>query len=152
MAVPLVDERTKLLERRRKTRLVLETVLPHLRVHPVVGLFAVDLRRKARHLRIVGRLQRLDPLGIRLLVEPVARDRPRPLGDEPQLDKRRAAVLVRLAVEGELVLVLGTGTEVRLGAADDVPLQLAVAGRVLDQVGASARYVDVSVPERAVVR
>lgn len=56
------------------------------------------------------------------------------------------------AVEGELVLVLGTGTEVRLGAADDVPLQLAVAARVLDQVGAYARYVDVSVPERAVVK
>jgi hypothetical protein len=48
--------------------------------------------------------------------------------------------------------VLGTGTEVRLGAADDVPLQLAVAARVLDQVGAYARYVDVSVPERAVVK
>jgi hypothetical protein len=56
------------------------------------------------------------------------------------------------AVEGQLVLVLGTGTELRLGAADDVPLQLAVAGRVLDQVGAYARYVDVSVPERAVVK
>jgi cell division septal protein FtsQ len=56
------------------------------------------------------------------------------------------------AVEGELVLVLGTGTEVRLGAADDVPLQLAVAARVLDQVGAYARYVDVSVPERVVVK
>jgi cell division protein FtsQ len=56
------------------------------------------------------------------------------------------------AVEGELVLVLGTGTEVRLGAADDVPLQLAVAARVLDQVGADAGYVDVSVPERAVVK
>jgi cell division protein FtsQ len=56
------------------------------------------------------------------------------------------------AVEGELVLVLGTGTEVRLGAADDVPLQLAVAARVLDQVGAYSRYVDVSVPERAVVK
>jgi hypothetical protein len=56
------------------------------------------------------------------------------------------------AVEDELVLVLGTGTEVRLGAADDVPLQLAVTARVLDQVGADVRYVDVSVPERAVVK
>jgi hypothetical protein len=55
------------------------------------------------------------------------------------------------AVEGQLVLVLGTGTEVRLGAADDLALKLAVAGRVLDQVGPSPRYVDVSVSERAVV-
>ena len=53
--------------------------------------------------------------------------------------------------EGERVLVLRAGTEIRLGAADDLPLQLAVAERVLDQVGPGARYVDVSVPERAVV-
>ena len=56
------------------------------------------------------------------------------------------------AVEGELSLVLGTGTEIRLGAADDLPLQLAVAGRVLSQVDANPLYVDVSVPERAVVK
>jgi hypothetical protein len=56
------------------------------------------------------------------------------------------------AVEGQLMLVLGTGTEVRLGAADDLPLQVAVASRVLDQVGADPEYVDVSVPERAVVK
>jgi hypothetical protein len=56
------------------------------------------------------------------------------------------------AVEGQLLLVLGTGTEIRLGAAEDLPLQLAVARRVLDQVGASPRYVDVSVSERAVVK
>ena len=55
-------------------------------------------------------------------------------------------------LEGEHVLVLRTKTEVRLGAADDLPLQLAVARRVLDIVGAEARYVDVSVPERAVVQ
>jgi cell division protein FtsQ len=55
-------------------------------------------------------------------------------------------------VEGDLVLVLGTGTEVRLGAADDLPLQLAVATHVLETVGPGAQYVDVSVPERAVVR
>jgi hypothetical protein len=56
------------------------------------------------------------------------------------------------AVEGQLVLVLGTGTEVRLGTADDLPLKLAVARRVLDQVEASPEYVDVSVSERAVVK
>jgi cell division protein FtsQ len=55
-------------------------------------------------------------------------------------------------VDGDLVLLLGTGTEVRLGAADDLPLQLAVAAHVLETAGAGAQYVDVSVPERAVVR
>jgi hypothetical protein len=55
-------------------------------------------------------------------------------------------------IEGEHVVVLRTKTEIRLGAADDLPLQLAVARRVLDVVGAEARYVDVSVPERAVVQ
>jgi hypothetical protein len=56
------------------------------------------------------------------------------------------------AVEGEHLVVLRTGTEVRLGAADDLPLQLAVAQRVLDVVGPEARYIDVSVPERAVAQ
>jgi hypothetical protein len=55
-------------------------------------------------------------------------------------------------VDGDLVLVLGAGTEVRLGTADDLPLQLAVASHVLETVGPGAQYVDVSVPERAVVR
>lgn len=55
------------------------------------------------------------------------------------------------AVEGERLLVLRTGTEIRLGAADDLALQLAVAERLLDQVGPGVRYVDVSVAERAVV-
>lgn len=54
-------------------------------------------------------------------------------------------------VDGDLVLVLGTGTEIRLGDADDLALQLAVAERVLDAAGPGAQYVDVSVPERAVV-
>jgi cell division protein FtsQ len=52
--------------------------------------------------------------------------------------------------EGDLVLVLRIGTEIRLGPADDLPLQLAVAERVLSEVGPAAHYVDVSVPERAV--
>jgi cell division protein FtsQ len=54
-------------------------------------------------------------------------------------------------IDGELVLVLAAGTEIRLGAADDLPLQLAVAERVLAAVGPGTDYVDVSVPERAVV-
>jgi cell division protein FtsQ len=54
------------------------------------------------------------------------------------------------AADGEHVVVLRTGTEVRLGAADDLALQLAVARRVLDLAGPETRYVDVSVAERAV--
>jgi cell division protein FtsQ len=55
------------------------------------------------------------------------------------------------SVDGEVVLVLRGGTELRLGAGDDLPLQLAVARRVLNVVPPGARYVDVSVPERPVV-
>lgn len=55
------------------------------------------------------------------------------------------------AVDGELVLVLRAGPELRLGMGEDIPLQLAVAKRVLRIVGGEAQYVDVSVPERAVV-
>jgi cell division protein FtsQ len=54
--------------------------------------------------------------------------------------------------DGDLSLVLQSGTEVRLGGADDLALQLAVAERVLDAAGPGMQYVDVSVPERAVVR
>ncbi|MEK6273831.1 MAG: FtsQ-type POTRA domain-containing protein [Actinomycetota bacterium] len=54
-------------------------------------------------------------------------------------------------VDGERVLVLRGGTELRLGPADDLPLQLAVARKVLEAVDGEAGYVDVSVPERAVV-
>ena len=54
-------------------------------------------------------------------------------------------------VEGELVLVLRSGPELRLGRGEDIPLQLAVAQRVLRIVEGEADYVDVSVPERAVV-
>jgi cell division septal protein FtsQ len=50
-----------------------------------------------------------------------------------------------------LVLVLRSGTEIRLGDPVELGLQLAVAQRVLQAVGSEAAYVDVSVPERAVV-
>lgn len=53
--------------------------------------------------------------------------------------------------EDGLVLVLRSGTEIRLGGADEVGLQLAVAQHVLEEVGPGSAYVDVSVPERAVV-
>ncbi len=54
-------------------------------------------------------------------------------------------------VDGDLVLVLRSGTEVRLGEASDLALQLAVARRILMLVGPDAQYVDVSVPDRPVV-
>jgi hypothetical protein len=54
--------------------------------------------------------------------------------------------------DGDFSLVLRSGTEVRLGDADDLALQLAVAERVLEATGPGMQYVDVSVPERAVVR
>jgi cell division protein FtsQ len=54
--------------------------------------------------------------------------------------------------DGDLSLVLDSGTEIRLGEADDLALQLAVAARVLAATGPGMQYVDVSVPERAVVR
>lgn len=54
-------------------------------------------------------------------------------------------------LDGNLVLVLRTGTELRLGGADDLALKLAVARRVLGLVEPGVEYVDVSVPERPVV-
>jgi cell division septal protein FtsQ len=66
---------------------------------------------------------------------------------------RRLFADIREARETDdgLVLVLRSGTEIRLGAADELGLQLAVAQHVLQAVGPGAAYVDVSVPERAVV-
>jgi cell division protein FtsQ len=54
-------------------------------------------------------------------------------------------------LDGDLVLVLRSGTEVRLGGGDDIALKVAVAGRILGLVEPGAEYVDVSVPERPVV-
>lgn len=53
--------------------------------------------------------------------------------------------------DGDLTLVLRTGPELRLGAPDELALKLAVARRILTLVGTEVRYLDVSVPERAVV-
>jgi cell division protein FtsQ len=61
-----------------------------------------------------------------------------------------ARVTSARATDGELTLVLRSGIEVRLGAAVDVPLKLAVVAKVLPLVAADTRYVDVSVPERPV--
>jgi len=54
-----------------------------------------------------------------------------------------------LVGDGELTLVLASGTEVRLGDSGDLRLKLAIARRILPR-SVGARYVDVSVPERPV--
>lgn len=51
---------------------------------------------------------------------------------------------------GELVMVLRSGLQVRLGAPRDVALKVAVARRVLPLVGSGTTFVDVSIPERPV--
>ena len=53
------------------------------------------------------------------------------------------------ASESDLALILSSGTEVRLGDGSDLQLKLAVARKIVPRAP-SARYVDVSVPERAV--
>ena len=80
---------------------------PQLRVQAVVGLLAVDLRREARQLGVLRLHQAVDADAVGLLVEIAAGDRVRPL-EQMQLDERRAAVVVRLAVERERV---GVGVE-----------------------------------------
>jgi hypothetical protein len=51
--------------------------------------------------------------------------------------------------DGELTLVLASGTEVRLGDSGDLRLKLSIAKQLLPAtIGAS--YVDISVPERPV--
>ncbi len=94
--------RPQLLDRRLEARLVAQPVVPHLGVHAVVRLLAVDLRREPRDRRVGVVLERRDPDLVGDLVEPAARDRVRPL-EQVELDERRAAVLLRLAVEGERV-------------------------------------------------
>lgn len=51
--------------------------------------------------------------------------------------------------DGELTLVLASGTELRLGNSGDIRLKLAIAKQILP-LAAGAAYVDVSVPERPV--
>src|SRR5205085_10239234 len=98
-------ERPELVDRRLEARAPLlrapQTLGPHVRVHAVVDLLAVDLCGQAGERRPSGRGGRLDPEGVRLLVEPAAGNRPLPLG-KAKLDERGAAVGVGLAIEGEL--------------------------------------------------
>ena len=51
--------------------------------------------------------------------------------------------------DGELTLLLGSGTEIRLGDSGDLRLKLAIAKQLLP-VTTGARYLDISVPERPV--
>jgi cell division protein FtsQ len=54
-----------------------------------------------------------------------------------------------LAGDGELTLVLSSGTKLRLGDTGDLRLKLAIARQILPRTHGAA-YVDVSVPERPV--
>lgn len=66
---------------------------------------------------------------------------------EEKLPRRVKAVR---AEGGELTLVLRRGPEIRLGAATDLGLKVAVASAVFRLVESGTAYIDVSVPERPV--
>ena len=102
-------ERPQFLDGGSEPRLVAQARRPQLSVQAVVGLFAVDLRRQARQFGVVRLHQAVDADAVGLLVEVAARDRVRPL-EQMQFDERRAAVVVRLAVERERV---GVGVELQ---------------------------------------
>ena len=91
------------IERLAHLRVAAEPVEPHLGVHAVIDLLAIDLRSEAGDLRVGVLLERLDPDRVRRLVQIVPSDRRGPVRDEPQLHELRRAVLGRLPVEGELV-------------------------------------------------
>src|SRR5581483_8153442 len=97
-----VEVRLQLVDRLPEPGLVAQPLRPQLRVHPVVDLLAVHLRREPRDELVVRPHQRLDPGAVSLLVEVPARDRLRPV-EEAKLYERRAEVLAGTAVEGELV-------------------------------------------------
>ena len=100
-------------------------------------LLAVDLRGEARDLGIVGRLERREADLVGRLVQPVPRDRARPL-EPAQLDERRRPVLLGRAVERELV---GGRAELARGELVERP-------RVPDLVLRDRRERDVLLEER----
>lgn len=61
-----------------------------------------------------------------------------------------ARVAAASARNGELVFRLRSGIELRLGAAGDIRLKLAIARRLLPRLPPGSTYLDVSVPERPV--
>ena len=95
----------QLLDRRPELRRLRETLAPQLRVHAVVGLLTVDLRREPCDARVVVLHQRRDAKLVRLLVQPAPRDRVRPV-EQVELDERRAAVLLERPIEGQRVGVV----------------------------------------------
>ncbi len=97
-------ERPQLLDRSAKARLVVQAARPQLGVQPVVDLLAVDLRRQPGELGIVAGAQSVKAEPVGLLVEVAARDRVRPV-EQTQLDERRAAVRLGVAVEREGVRI-----------------------------------------------
>jgi cell division protein FtsQ len=61
------------------------------------------------------------------------------------------AVVRAVRVEArETTLILRSGLELRIGREHDVRLKLAVAARILPQLGADSTYLDVAVPDRPV--
>jgi cell division protein FtsQ len=87
-----------------------------------------------------------------ILTEIEARDPAQALGTVVAADPRFAGrIREARARNGEVDLVLRSGTEIRLGSPHDLALKLAVVRQVLAQLEAPGRgYVDVSVPERPV--
>ena len=130
--------RPQLLDRAGIALLAAQPLEPHLGVQAVVDLLALDLRGDSGELGVLVLLEARDPDRVRGLVEDVPRDRPRPVGHEPQLDERRAAVLLGLAVEGERV---GIRPELRGGELVERP-------RVPDLVLRDRREGDVLLEER----
>jgi cell division septal protein FtsQ len=89
-----------------------------------------------------------------ILTELEAREPARALGTVLAADGKFAArIREARARDGEVDLVLRSGTEIRLGPPHDLPLKIAVAREILAALEAPGEgYVDVSVPERPVSR
>src|SRR5262245_52663530 len=75
----------ELLDGAAEARLVAQALGPHLRVEAVVDLLAVHLRGEPGHLRVVGLPEPREAELVGGLVQPVTRDRVRPV-ESPQLD------------------------------------------------------------------
>lgn len=87
-----------------------------------------------------------------ILTELEAREAARALGTVVEADPKFAArIREARARDGEVALVLRSGTEIRLGSPHDLPVKVAVVREVLAALEAPGEgYVDVSVPERPV--
>ena len=68
----------------------------------------------------------------------------------PLAGARFPSRVVSVTTGDALVMRLGSGLELRMGTMRDVPLKLAVAGRVIPLLPAGSGYLDVSVPHRPV--